>query len=195
MGTAHAKRCQDDASSSKPRFNSHFSPARERPYSGPPIEYHFVDCQVTVRPQSDGYSRTPSLSSEDEGHYILLEHPYTFGFRLMHFTKVPGGLQRTGHLGNAVLISFQGIFCRNPVSSNNGSCLELRVEKAWLQASRVHSGILTRTTQHIIHMVNVEESINRAAQSGERLLCVAMTGQEDCRQANGTNGDLTSGNK
>ncbi|KAK7465225.1 hypothetical protein BaRGS_00037595 [Batillaria attramentaria] len=193
MGTTYAKKHQEDEESEEPNFNSPFSPQRERAYLGPPLEYSFVDTQVSVRPQVDGYTRTPSLSSEDEGHYTLLEQPYTRGFHLMHFTKIPGGIQCSGHLNNSsVLIDFQGIFCRNPATCNTVTCTELRVEKAWMQANRVHGSFLSRSVQHIIDVAHVEESINRAAQGGERLLCVASTGQEDCRQNAATNGNLTS---
>lgn len=194
MGSTHTKKSQEEEEAPKPAaFNSYFSPARERAYFGPPLEYHFVDIQVTVHPQVDGFSRTPSLSSEDEGHYLLLEQPYARGFQLQHFTKIPGGLQRTGHLGSSVLIDFQGIFCRSPAtcSSSNG-CVELRVEKAWLQASRMHGGLLSRCVQHVLNTSNVEESVKRGAQSGERLLCVGMTGQEDCRLTAPGNGNGTT---
>ncbi|KAK7096667.1 uncharacterized protein [Littorina saxatilis] len=194
MGSMNGKKVheEDDDEAVKPVFNSYFSPARERAYYGPPLEYHFVDTQVTVRPQSEGFSRTPSLSSEDEGHYLLLEQPYSRGFRLLHFTKIPGGLQRTGHLGAAVLIDFQGIFSRNPATCHLGGCTELRVEKAWLQSTRVQSGLLSRCIQHVLNTSNIEESIKRGAQSGERLLSVAMTGQEDCRLTTPGNGGGTT---
>ena len=149
---------------------------------------------MTVKPQAEGFTRTPSLSSEDEGHYLLLEQPYTKGFRLLHYTKIPGGLHRTGPLGNAVLIGFQGIFCRNPATCYSHGLVEMRVEKAWLQASRVHAGLLSRTVRHVLNVSNVEESVRRGAQSGERLLCVGATGQEDCGLSAGSSaGGSTSG--
>ncbi|XP_076446907.1 uncharacterized protein LOC143284136 [Babylonia areolata] len=201
MGSTHAKKHkEEEEEGSKAPFNSYFSPARERAYFGPPLEYHFVDTQVTVRPQADGFTRTPSLSSEDEGHYALLEQPYHRGFRMLHFTRIPGGLQRTGHCGaahgSAVLIDFQGIFSRNPSTcgSNSSGVVEMRVEKAWLQASRVHSGLLSRrSVQHVLNTSHVEESVRRGAQGGERLLCVGATGQEDCGvTGTGASGGLSS---
>lgn len=212
MGATYTKKTHDDDSESEPSFNSPFSPQRERAYHGPPLEYHFVDLQVTVRPQGDGYSRTVSLSSEDDGHYLHLEQPYTRGYHMMHFTKIPGGIQRTGQLNASVLIDFQGVFCRNPAShtgclsgsaaqlrsgSRESTCMqsavtELRLEKAWMQANRVQGGLLSRSVHHIIDVSHVEESINRAAQGGERLLCVAATGQEDCRQNADANGNITT---
>ena len=192
MGTSHGKKHQEEEEVPKAPFNSYFSPARERAYAGPPLEYHFVDTQVTVCPQTDGFSRTPSLSSEDEGHYLLLEQPYARGFKLLHFTKIPGALQRTGHLGSSILINFQGIFCRSPDTCRSVGCVELRVEKAWLQATRVQSGLLSRCVQHVLNTSSIEESMRRGAQSGERLLCVGVTGQEDCRLAVSSSGGPTS---
>ncbi|KAL8605344.1 hypothetical protein ACOMHN_031283 [Nucella lapillus] len=197
MGSTHAKKHKEEEEGAKNPFNAYFSPARERAYLGPPLEYLFVDTQVTVRPQADGFTRTPSLSSEDEGHYALLEQPYARGFRLLHFTRVPGGLQRTGHCGAAhgaaVLIDFQGVFCRGPSACGTRGVTELRVEKAWLQASRLTSGLLTRSVHHVLNSSHVEESVRRGAQGGERLLCVGATGQEDCGVSSGTTGGTSSG--
>ena len=51
MGSTHAKKHREEEEAeggSKPLFNAYFSPARERAYLGPPLEYHFVDTQVTA---------------------------------------------------------------------------------------------------------------------------------------------------
>lgn len=87
--------------------------------------------------------------------------------------------QRTGGLFSVgVLMPFQGIFCRYPQAPSFGR-FRLHIEKSTIQPQIVWNGFITFHSQTQTDISHLYQTIANCTQSGGRLICLELTGQQE----------------
>jgi hypothetical protein len=154
----------------------------EAPYTGPPVDYHFIHIEATVESETKlkflGGAKVNTVVTES--YMPDLTSVYAQGYRLLTFTSTPGTIT-TGGIGKqrsaTTKMKFQAIFYL-PEDSRS-SQFQLRVEKSALYSRAFISGgvfAIKRDFQNTVNSSHIFQTIHNIAQSGGRLICIEPTG-------------------
>ncbi|CAL1542910.1 unnamed protein product [Lymnaea stagnalis] len=153
----------------------------EPPYTGPQAQYQFVNVEVRMAVYGAfNFLSNQMLTSNVDTYYPLLAQQYEQGFRLLTFYHIPMQARREGAFSMGVLMPFQGIFCKYPDTAQRGR-FQLRIEKSVIQPRIIWNGLITYGNETVTDTTHLNQTIANMAQSGARLICIELTGQEEVK--------------